>query len=319
MKRLLFIPFISASLLCADSQTPDFKNLFQTPQLNRESFRPIPPIPQQKSAALSAGLSFLLPGLGHYYINDTKTAYILSGSTGAGLSLMYSHFATPEVRYAGFWTTEICWTYGIYAAYRDARLYNGEASYSFKRMPKDGFFDLAAAPFKFSVLKKPEVWGGFLGSFAIATLIGHFASQKTDRTAPISLSVFSTIYPLTAFLVGISEESLFRGYLQSQLCEISNPVTGIILSSLLFGAAHIGNAKGFSKEARRSYYTFCIPFISAAGGYLGWMSYKNASLQESVALHGWYDFTLFALEAAASQAGMAAISGNKEFSISFSF
>ena len=90
MKRLLFIPFISASLLCADSQTPYFKNLFQTPQLNRESFRPIPPIPQQKSAALSAGLSFLLPGLGHYYINDTKTAYILSGSTGAGLSLMYS-------------------------------------------------------------------------------------------------------------------------------------------------------------------------------------------------------------------------------------
>ena len=116
--------------------------------------------------------------------------------------------------------------------------------------------------------------------------------------------------PIRAFSVGISEETLFRGYLQSQFAEITTPWSGIIMSSLAFGVAHISNATYMSHEHRKNYYRFSLPFITAFEVYFGWMTYKNQSLQEAVALHSWYDFLLFAMQAIAPQ---AAITGEPGF------
>jgi len=101
--------------------------------------------------------------------------------------------------------------------------------------------------------------------------------------------------------VGLGEESFFRGFLQSALSETFNPLTGIILSSLLFGAAHIPNAQGLEKAERWRYYTFSLPLITGIGAYCGWLTNKNHSLQESVALHTWYDFIIFSISALATE------------------
>lgn len=123
-------------------------------------------------------------------------------------------------------------------------------------------------------------------------------------------------YPPVAFPIGIGEEALFRGYLQSQLSETFNPVAGIIFSSIAFGAAHIPNAQGMEPDEQRRYYTYGIPLITAFGAYFGWLTYKNRSLQESVALHSWYDFTLFALKAFTQQ---SAATGRPGFALAVPF
>jgi hypothetical protein len=59
-----------------------------------------------------------------------------------------------------------------------------------------------------------------------------------------------------------------------------------------------------------------MPFIAACGGYMGWLSYKNGSLKESVAVHAWYDFIIFSLASVASQS----ITGEPAtFAIQFAF
>jgi membrane protease YdiL (CAAX protease family) len=179
-------------------------------------------------------------------------------------------------------------------------------------MPTDSFADLSSAPFTFSVLKKPEVWGGLLGTMALAVTTAYVAGFADDAFIQTSAS---TLSPLVAFPVGLGEEALFRGCLQSCITEISNPYIGITLSSLAFGAAHIPNAFSMEKDMRRRYYTFSLPLITTIGAYCGWLTYKNNSLKESVALHTWYDFILFA----ASSLDSAAATGRPGFVFSTSF
>ena len=121
--------------------------------------------------------------------------------------------------------------------------------------------------------------------------------------------------PFFALPVGISEEALFRGYLQSQLLEKLNPFGGILISSLAFGASHISNATLMQKEDRWRYYSFSIPLITALGAYLGWLTHKNHSLQESVAVHTLYDLVLFTGSALATKAAI----GHSEFALAIPF
>jgi len=280
-------------------------------QLPAPAFEPRP----HKSAFLAVSMSTLFPGLGHVYLGDMKTAGGLMGTTGLGIGTA-ALFHSKEALMTSLLAVQNTWFYGIYAAYRDVRMYNGQAGYSYK-MPTDSLFDLTTAPFRWSVLKKPEVWGGLLGSFAVLVSAAYLAFPQ-DKEAHIrpALSVKRAFTPLVAFPVGVGEESFFRGYLQSQLSEALTPWGGIALSSLLFGAVHIPNGMALEPQNRRGYYTFIVPLITAFGAYEGWVTYKNHSLRESVALHTWYDFVLFTIS---SLAGQAAITGHADFAISIPF
>lgn len=319
MKFALFAPFFTLSALYCDPvetfSDPIFQSesILQNEQIDLDKLsQPLFPLSRPyKSPALSATLSSLFPGLGHCYLNDYQTALELSGCAGVGFSLAISHNSNRT--FSGIYTLATAYSYGIYAAYRDAHIYNGS---TFK-MPKDSFADLAKAYFNPRILKKPEVWGGFLGGLVLATAISY-AADKSFSIHP-SFSVSKNVRPFSAFFVGIAEESIFRGYLQSQLAETFNPTTGIVLSSLAFGAAHIGNAHAFSKKDQLRYYTFILPFITVFGGYFGWLTNKNSSLQESVAIHGWYDFTLFAIDSFVSKKAKATIKAPREFSVGFAF
>lgn len=268
-------------------------------------------VPQTKSPVIAVGLSMLFPGLGHTYLGEYGRAGALMGSAGAGIGLSRLSFFEPY-HVGDLLTWSAVSSYGIYSAYRDVRNFNGEEYYSYK-MPQDSFSDLAWAPFRWAVLKKPEVWGGILGALTIGAALSNFVLTK-DLEGHIHMAQGS-FRPVHAFRVGIEEESFFRGFLQSAISETATPATGIAVSSIAFGLAHIGNVYGADPEYQRRYYTYIIPYISAFGAYFGWMTYKNQSLQESVAVHAWYDFVVFLSESIAQSAAI----GEPRFDLSFSF
>lgn len=269
--------------------------------------------PHRKKEWIAVSLSAIFPGLGHIYLDDPKTACGLMGTSGISLGIIHSpnpnEFSLETAR-----STLIASSfYGLYAVYRDTRLYNGVSQYSYP-MPTDSLTDLATAPFSWSVLKKPEVWGGVLGSLGLATAVVYFGYMRGAKLEMNSAA--ATPMPFIALPVGVGEEALFRGYLQSALCETLNPLAGIILSSLAFGAAHIPNAQSFSSANKRRYYTFSLPLITGIGAYCGWLTHKNRSLKESVAMHTWYDFVLFSLSALAEQ---SAATGRPGFAFAVPF
>jgi membrane protease YdiL (CAAX protease family) len=240
----------------------------------------------QKSTFNAVALSMLAPGLGHIYLDDSRTGYSLLGTSALSSSMIINKNTQD---YAALCAPQNIWFYSIYAAYRDTRKYNDQAGYRYQ-MPQDSLSDLTLAPFRFSVLKKPEVWGGVLGCLSLASAVSYIGFSDA-QIKPLSLS--NSLFPMRAFNIGVGEEAIFRGYIQSFLMERLSPTASIITSSLIFGAAHIGNASGMDASMKKRYYTYSLPLISTLGGYMGWLTHKNHSLKESVAVHAWYDFAVF--------------------------
>jgi membrane protease YdiL (CAAX protease family) len=177
-------------------------------------------------------------------------------------------------------------------------------------MPTENLADLAYAPFQWSVIKKPEVWAGIAATIGLA--IG--ALYLSGNVEPAS--VIRSDMPYLALPKAVGEEAFFRGFLQSALSEPCTPWGGIALSSVAFGAAHIRNAFDLPPDSRGGYYTFGIPLITGLGIYYGWLTYKNHSLKESVAVHTWYNFIV--MMTSTWIAHRAAI-GNQGFSIAIPF
>lgn len=253
--------------------------------------------PTQKKDWIAVSLSSLMPGLGHVYLDDVKTAAALMNTTLLEVGVAFNpKIHNNSAKQFALHTLSATSFYGIYAAYRDTRIYNGLSQYRYQ-MPMDDLADLSFAPFKWSVMKKPEVWGGVLGTLVAATALMYFAyPHSEDASLSIHRASTSSQWPAIALPVGLGEEAFFRGYCQSALSENYGPLTGTILSSALFGAAHVGNADALPHQDRWRYYAFSLPLITAIGAYCGWMTHKNHSLQQSVAFHTWYDFILFSLD-----------------------
>ncbi|MDE3046352.1 MAG: CPBP family intramembrane metalloprotease [Verrucomicrobiota bacterium] len=324
MKTLLLLLSLSPILhtaavdLTIEAQPLDFSlaqpiDATLVPPLSPEELK-LPPInPPHKNTAVALGLSYLFPGLGHVYLDEMKTAGGLISSTLLSAGLAISFPSQEDLFITSLISLQTAWSYGLYSVYRDVRSFN-KGSYSYK-MPTDSFVDLTYAPFKFSVLKKPEVWGGLLGALSLGVAVSYFLFPP-DAAIPFQTSEESSIPPYVALPVGIGEETLFRGYIQSLISENVNPWTGIALSSLAFGAAHIPNANALEPQHRWRYYAFSLPLITTMGAYFGWVTHKNHSLQESVAIHTWYDLIIFTAGALASK---AATPGPSTFAISFPF
>jgi len=268
------------------------------------------PLPKKyKSPALAVLFSTFIPGSGHYYLGDYRTASELLGSTFLSAVGIAATANDPELFFTSIITTQAVSMYGIYAAYRDTSLYNGNP---LATMPRDNIKNLIAAPFQWSILKKPEVWGGCLGAIAVAGTVMYFAHAEK-----VSANTATTyITPLNAFPVAIGEESFFRGFLQPALNANLPDWCAITLSSLVFGAAHIPNAFLLEPSEQRNYFTFSLPLITSIGAYLGWLSHKNRSIKECVAIHAWYDFAIFATGALANR---AFIGGKSQFHHSWQF
>ncbi len=317
--KLVFAILLTTSFLCGE-ETAEVElaaaTSFTNPSLPEIPEPPkVPVLPKPYRNPFYATTLAFVPGLGHVYLGDLQTAGALFGSATLSFNLA-RHKSTYE--YSALFSPQNSTFYSVYAAYRDVRINNEQKGYKYK-MPNDSFQDLTFAPFRWSVIKKPEVWGGLLGSLTAAAALSYFLFESDSH---IHCSTNRAILPFAAFSIGLGEEAFFRGYLQSFFAERMRPEAAIVTSSLIFGAAHVGNVLRIENddivlvENWREYLTYGIPFISSLGGYMGWLVHKNRSLKESVALHAWYDFVLFLGHSVATPTAMA---GNPRFAYSVSF
>ena len=99
--------------------------------------------------------------------------------------------------------------------------------------------------------------------------------------SPVNLLLLTIIM---IFVVGLIEEFIFRGIIQTRLEEFLGPAGGILLASLLFGIMHSSYGTPYEMA-----YTFL------AGGVLGYLFYRTKSLSLVVMIHGFINIFLFGL------------------------
>jgi len=178
-------------------------------------------------------------------------------------------------------------------------------------VPPERLTDLLPAPFSPDVLLRPEVWLGLIGMFGadllVTRLVAGQAAFDFSRAgtppnlfgrpfAPLPGALLATGVGGALFThVAIAEESFFRGWLQSSLSRALGETPGWLVSTGLFGATHAVNALFMPEEDRLTYLAIYVPFITALGGYLGWVYQRlGYSLGPVVALHFWYDLLVSA-------------------------
>ncbi len=99
--------------------------------------------------------------------------------------------------------------------------------------------------------------------------------------SPVNLLLLTIVM---IFVVGLIEEFIFRGIIQTRLEEFLGPAGGILLASLLFGLMHSSYGTPYEMA-----YTFL------AGGTLGYLFYRTKSLSLVVMIHGFINIFLFGL------------------------
>jgi membrane protease YdiL (CAAX protease family) len=100
-------------------------------------------------------------------------------------------------------------------------------------------------------------------------------------------------YNVSLYLpVGVGEEALFRGVIQSGLSETPLGLWGgWAVGSAIFGAAHTFNFIGDTNGVREA--ALAVPYLMLTGSYLGFVYVRtNFSLLTGAAIHFWYDFAL---------------------------
>jgi len=120
-----------------------------------------------------------------------------------------------------------------------------------------------------------------LVSYALVYMsTGQMPIQSVDIVPMLSAMPFMTL------CVGISEESLFRGYMQTHLEKLCNPNLAILIQAVLFGVWHfVWNLSPFDPLAMIQYVatTFFI------GLFFGYFYSKTRNLIPLVLAHGLFD------------------------------
>jgi membrane protease YdiL (CAAX protease family) len=84
-------------------------------------------------------------------------------------------------------------------------------------------------------------------------------------------------FALVAVLAGVGEELLFRGVIQTLLVDWTNPIAGLLLASLVFGAAHALSKLYFA-------------LATLIGVCFGWLVLEYNDLVAPMIAHSVYDF-----------------------------
>jgi membrane protease YdiL (CAAX protease family) len=278
----------------------------------------------RKRPGTAAGLA-LLPGGGQLYLGNTIQGAALLGTTAAlivgAVSLTSGHDVTIDgasdsaqvpVGIAMIFAAQNLWFYSIFDAYRDARVLRDDYGYRHP-ITRESLPKLISAPFDPRVLSSPWVWAGvpaaLLGGLGFSYLAnrGDFANGPSifdvkrvnvlghDFHRGTGFAAGSAYFASLFAGVGVGEEALFRGVIQTELEERLGPTRGLFAASAIFGAVHVFNFVQDPKTA-----LIAVPVITVLGSSLG-LAYQRTGhrLSTSVAMHFWYD-TLLSMTAFAA-------------------
>ncbi len=254
---------------------------------------------------VAAGLS-VLPGLGHAYACDPVGAALFPISVGASLGTAVVLVADPwaaddPLAQPAMMAAQNIWFYGIYDSFRIASLMRGERA---DRQPVDraGIGSHLAAPYRVRNLRDPWVLGSVgvgLAAGSVVTLLTVAESQPVwaRKTLPwageripvgAGLPLGLAWEGLVFTGVGVGEESLFRGVIQPVLVDALGAPGGIVLSSAIFGAAHIRSLERPGEELINA------AVVGSLGGLLGFVAHRDRYvLGRAIAMHFWYDAALY--------------------------
>lgn len=228
---------------------------------------------------------------------NASTDLIKYNNNARGISAYdYSkYFIASQLKYVPIMLSDI----DHFLAFR--KYWNNEMHSEY--VSQSNILDLVSSPFQTRYLKNPEIFIPIL----IASSVPFWEkSEEKSLFNTKTINIFGKDYSTTSgsalkilndllflSLVAVSEEVLFRGMLQNSLSEAVSLNFGLVVSSVLFGLAHLPNHNLiYSLRAM------------AAGFYLGWQYQKYGNdLGRTITLHFHIDFmpTLIGLIKSPSQ------------------
>ena len=242
--------------------------------------------------------SFFVPGGGYFYQGERGKGLAYFTATG---SMIGWGIAKDKKRVGGEIDPPYVYAQQIHAAqiylsYRESvRKFLGPRGEDQKILQdQSSLSDLALSPFKTENLTNPWVIG-----FALLGVGINVAGARLDKVqrdfSDISrvqilgdsfnrdagLAAYGAYWIPISLGAGVSEESVFRGLVQTGWEESWGKTRGLLAASALFGAAHYdGSGPSFTNAL----------FAAAAGTYLGWrFQERHYRLSESIASHFWFD------------------------------
>jgi uncharacterized protein len=121
---------------------------------------------------------------------------------------------------------------------------------------------------------RKEIAIGILLAIPLGTL-EYLILRPTPAAPEFLLSVFFRDLTYMTLFVGIGEELLFRGIIQTELQKVFSPKVGLFLASALFGVMHLT-----WRSVPELFFTFL------AGLILGYLYNKTGNLTAPIVLHG---------------------------------
>lgn len=271
---------------------------------------------EEKSVSNTVLWSVILPGGGHFYLNQNNAgnAYLFT----EGL-LLIAGLNVEQTLVSGEWNFMYVnalkvYELNIFTSYREARILNNNRSYT-TPIDKTPLHKLILAPFKWENIKSPYVYGFFLAGIAINAAEGYSNTQRKsfDRISGVNImntsfnrdagaAVYEGMWITLSLNAAVSEECAYRGFMQSEFEEMLGKNAGLFVSSGIFGLGHVTNWADGKSWANGGVATL-------AGLYLGWLFQKEGyRLEKPIAAHFWFNFaagtTLFLIDSANNPLGI---------------
>ena len=136
-----------------------------------------------------------------------------------------------------------------------------------------GKIDFAAVGLKSVASWKNYLLIGLLFAFFHLGIRTVVAQGTFNRSYTLPLELYIPAYVFIGLLIGLAEESAFRGYVLKNFLEDHKPIFAILLSSLLFGIYHINylDLNFYSM----SWWAFYAAQSFTAGSFMGLLYYKT--------------------------------------------
>ena len=266
--------------------------------------------PPERDRMQSALMWGLIPGGGHFYLDEPGAGAAYAGSMlsliGSGVWLdQRNQELERDDELNTFWLLALKeWELSLFTTYRSALRSEG---YDLRSMGVDdsSVGDLFLAPFRKEHYSDPMV--------ILAGLLGIAGAAYDSRNSRNNFSDVGTIgilgldanqewglglYGIDAFSLslgaGVGEEAIWRGLIQNEAELTFGKRWGLWFTATLFGAAHVVTPDGEFRGEQ------ALPG-TIAGLYLGHLYQKSEHrLGTPIAAHFWYNFatmmTFFALD-----------------------